>query len=67
VAGAVVTANDQLLVSVGSMLLAFDEKGERRTLYAFEGEELVTQPILTERERIIVATQESLYYLVPKP
>ena len=67
VAGAVVTANDQLLVSVGSMLLAFDEKGERRTLYVFEGEELVTQPILTERERIIVATEESLYYLVPKP
>ena len=43
-----------------------DEKGEQRVLHIFENEELMTQPILTKRGRIIVATQKKLYYLIPK-
>jgi hypothetical protein len=62
-AAAVVTANDQLLVSDGSELVAFDATGKRRLLHAFDGDVLSTPPVLTSKGEIIVASQRHLYLL----
>jgi len=63
IAGALVTADDRLLVTEGSYLMAYDRKGERRPLQTFEGETLRTQPLLTKQGLLFVATAEKLYCL----
>jgi len=63
IAGATVTADNQLLVSSGNSVTAFDAMGDSNFLYFFEDEYVSTPPILTQRGRIIVATQRKLYYL----
>ena len=66
IAGATVTADNQLLVSSGNSLIVFDAMGDTNFLYFFENEYVDTPPILTERGRIIVATQRKLYCLAPR-
>ena len=64
-AAAVITADDQLLVSDGSELAAFDLAGQRRVLHTFAGDVLATPPVLTTHGEIIVASQRRLYSLAP--
>ena len=61
--GAVVTAEDQLLVSEGSCVSAFDIKGQRRTLYRLTDESARTPPVLTSTGGLLVATERNLYRL----
>lgn len=70
IAGALVTADGQLLAAEGSYLMAYDRAGERRLLQAFEGDTLRTQPLLTKQGYLLVATGEKLYCLTsesPRP
>lgn len=63
-AGAVVTADDQLVASDGNQLVAFDQHGQRRVLFESE-EPLVTPPLLTGPGEVLVASPSRLYKLVP--
>lgn len=63
ITGAIVTADDQLLVSAGNFIAAFNDKGERRILYVFPSEKLCTPPILTADNLMFVASQNNLYCL----
>ena len=65
-AGACITANDQLLVSAGNIVSAFDAQGERKFLCYFPDETLATPPVLTRRGRLIVASRSHLYCLKPR-
>jgi hypothetical protein len=60
---AVVTADDQLLVSDGNELIAFDEAGKRRVLHTFTDDVLTTPPVLTSSGEILVASERRLYSL----
>jgi hypothetical protein len=62
IAGAVVTADDQLLVSEGNAVTAWSRESERRVLYTFP-EALSTPPVLTETGDLLVASQLHLYCL----
>lgn len=66
VAGAAVTADDQLLVSDGSELAAYDAQGKRRVLYDFKGEVLSTPPVLTAGGDLLVASPRHLFVLSPQ-
>jgi hypothetical protein len=66
IAGAVVTADDRLLVSAGSEVASFDEHGERTALYD-TNEELSTPPILTAADDILVASAQHLFCMTSKP
>lgn len=66
IAGATVASDNQLLVSSGNSVTAFDAMGDPNFLYFFEDEYVSTPPILTQRGRIIVATQRKLYCLAPR-
>ncbi len=66
VAGAVVTAAGQLLVSEGAVLGAYDGRGEQRVLYAVPGDTLRTPPALTEQGALLVASSKYLYCLEPR-
>lgn len=66
VAGATVTADDQLLVSDGSELAAYDADGKRRILYDFRDEVLSTPPVLTAGGELIVASPNHLFVLSPQ-
>ncbi len=50
-AGAVVTADGQLVVSEGRYVVAYDANGERRKVVCFDGETLTSPPILNEAEK----------------
>ncbi|MEP6904232.1 MAG: hypothetical protein ABJA66_21110, partial [Actinomycetota bacterium] len=63
IAGAVVTAENQLLMSDGSELGVFEANGHYRTLYKFKDESLQTPPTLTSRGELVVATDKKLYCL----
>lgn len=68
VAGATVTADDQLLVAAGTELLAFPVRPReetRRMLFKFSGE-LLTPPVLTAGKEILVATATELFCLGTK-
>ncbi len=60
---AVVTADDQLLVSDGNELIAFDEAGKRRVLQTFANDILTTPPVLLSGGEILVASERQLYCL----
>ena len=61
--GLAVTRDDKLLASVGADLVAFNAKGERQVLFSAKGDQLVTGPILTDREELLVASKTKLYCL----
>ncbi|HKG92801.1 MAG TPA: hypothetical protein VKA84_12945 [Gemmatimonadaceae bacterium] len=62
-AGAAVTADDRLLASVGSRLVAFAPGGEPAVLHEFPGEQLRTAPVMTAAGEILVASRGKLYCL----
>lgn len=66
IAGAVITVENQLLVAAGSLIAAFDAQGTRTVLYHAEGEGWTTPPVLTDRQRILVASEQHLYCLQRK-
>ena len=65
VAGAVVTADDLLVVSEGDSLTAWDAQGQRRVIHTLPGESLATAPVLLADGDVLVATQAHLYRLGP--
>lgn len=65
VAGAVVTAEDRLLVAAGSRVIAFETDGTGFVLHDLGGEALWTAPLLTPDGLIFVASRHGLYRLVP--
>lgn len=64
---AAVTADDQLLVASGSVLVAFDGRGNRRVIRDFQGDVLKTPPITASDGDILVASAQRLYRLTPLP
>ncbi|HVG39120.1 MAG TPA: hypothetical protein VM870_07530, partial [Pyrinomonadaceae bacterium] len=62
-AGAALGAGNQLLVSAGSAVLAYDTRGQPRTIFSVDGERLRTAPALTERGELLVAGEDQLYCL----
>ncbi|HEX7071214.1 MAG TPA: hypothetical protein VF190_10425, partial [Rhodothermales bacterium] len=65
IAGAVVTADHQILVTAGPRVLAMDEQGERRLVFQAEGDTLRTAPALVAPNRLYVASAGTLYRLKP--
>jgi hypothetical protein len=65
-AGAVVTSNNKLLLSEGSMINELDETGERQPIFQFPGEVLTSPPVITSENEIIAATEGNIYLLRPK-
>jgi hypothetical protein len=65
-AGAVVAADDQLLVSDGARVLAFDRDGKGRVLFSVGNDMLLTAPILTAPGDLMVASSMWLYRIAPK-
>jgi len=61
--GAVVTTNEQLLVSTESEILAFDAKSQKRTLFTFSNNDIQTSPVLTLNGEFLLATKKHLYCL----
>ncbi len=59
--GAIVTADDKLLVCDGPDLVAFDKNGESTILYNFGSDDLCTPPAITEEGKILVASKQYLY------
>jgi hypothetical protein len=66
IGGAVVTADNQLLVAAGSEVAAFDAEGKRRVLWASGGEELKTPPVLNAKGELLVASDGHLFSLASK-
>ena len=64
IAGAVITGDDQLLVSEGDSVAAYTGKGDRRVLASFPGEVVSAPPLLTERGELLVATGRKLRCLL---
>jgi len=62
ISGAAITGDDQLLVSQGSRVVAWDQNGFWRPVHAFD-EELVTPPVLTNSNTLLVASKKKLYSL----
>lgn len=63
ITGATGTTNDLLLVSAGNELLAFDAKGQKRTVLTVS-EAITTSPILTKKTEILLASSKYLYRFV---
>ena len=63
IAGAVITAENQLLISDGSELVVFEANGRHRILYEFKNESLQTPPTITSNGELVVATDKKLYCL----
>lgn len=64
IGGAAITADNQLLVSMGAELAAFDADCKYKTLYEFKGESLQTPPTLTSGGELLVASGSKLYCLM---
>ncbi len=67
VAGAGVTADDQLLLAAGNELGVIDQKGTHRQLHDFSPRSVTTPPIQTARGEVLVATTDRLYVLTAGP
>ncbi len=66
IAGAVVTANHQVLVTAGPRILALDPAtGERRLVFEGPGDTLRTPPVLVSPKRLVVASDSQLFDLTP--
>lgn len=61
--GAVITADDKLLICDGHDLRAFNKAGEAVTLFRSEDGHFSTPPVITETGNILVASKEHLYCL----
>lgn len=61
--GAVATADNFLLLSEGNLISALDKTGERKFVFKLDDETLCTPPVLTDKNEIIVASDEKLYCL----
>jgi len=61
VAGMIVTPDDELIVSAGSSLVAFDVHGTRRVLRDFKGDMLRTPPAMVKGGDLLVASSSKLY------
>jgi hypothetical protein len=66
VAGALITAGHELLVSAGSQVAAFDGKGDRSVLFEATGETLLTPPVLTRAGELLIASSRHLYCLAAR-
>lgn len=64
--GAIVTSDNKLLLSEGSIITQLDETGERQFIFQFPGEILTTPPVITSQNEIAVATEGNIYLLKPK-
>jgi hypothetical protein len=64
IGGATITADNQLLVSMGGELAVFDANCKYKTLYEFKGESLQTPPTLTSNGELVVASRNKLYCLM---
>jgi hypothetical protein len=67
IAGAIVTPDHQLIVAEGDSVTAWDARGQRRILYTFAGEQILTPPVLTQDQALLVATRSRLYCLTQVP
>lgn len=65
IGGATVAADDQLLVSEGSEIAAYNASGERRVVSVIPAA-AATPPILTDRGELLVASSETLFCLQPE-
>ena len=66
IAGAVVTADHQVLVSAGPRILALDpSSGERRLVFEGPGDTLQTPPVLAALDRLLVASGSQVFDLTP--
>jgi hypothetical protein len=63
IGGAIVTADDQLLLAEGDSITAWDRLGQRRVVHAFPGEKLTSPPVLASNGDLLVASQGSLFCL----
>lgn len=63
IAGAVVTADNQLLISDGAEIGVFETDGHFKTLYKFKDELLQTPPTVTDSGQLVTATDKELYCL----
>ena len=61
--GAIITADDQLLVSDGADLVVIDPAGQRAVLRHFDDGALVTAPVMDPSGDVLVATNETLHRL----
>lgn len=64
-AGGIVTADDQLLLTAGAQVLALDGKGSKRVLATLD-EPFVTAPVLTENGEVLAATARYFVTFGPK-
>jgi hypothetical protein len=62
-AGATVTGDDNLLVSEGSRVVVYDLEGKSRVLFDCIDQQLSTPPVLTEKGRLLVASDRTLFCL----
>lgn len=67
IAGAVLTGDGQLLTAEGSQIAAWNQRGERRVVHAFPGEDLATPPVLTTHGDLLVASRGRLFCLTHQP
>jgi len=65
IGGATVTADDQLLVSEGGEIAAYNASGERRVV-ANIPDAAATPPVLTDRGELLVASSDTLFCLRPE-
>jgi hypothetical protein len=64
--GVAVTPDDLLLASEDDRVVAYDLSGARRQLHHFDGDRLVTPPLLTVGDLLLVASRSALYALAPQ-
>jgi len=63
VVGLAAAPSDEVVVSAGSDLAAFDSQGERRVIHTFKGDVLKTPPAMTRDGDLLVASARHLYRL----
>jgi hypothetical protein len=63
-AGMAVTRDDKLLASAGGDVVVYNARGERQVLFSAKADQLMTAPILTDKEELLVASKTKLYCLV---
>ena len=64
-AGAGISVDDKLLVSAGDTLAVLPDTGDLQILARFSGDRLLTYPVLTAHNQILVASKQNLYCLEP--
>ena len=63
IAGAIVSVNNKLILTVGSYLLSFDPDGTRNALMMLPTGRWTSPPALTEKGDILILSQDHLYCL----